>query len=51
MEQDALNALAAGIPQGYIGEVNDIAGCMAYILDAPCLTGQTISPNGGFVMP
>ena len=51
VNQDELNALAAGIPQGYIGEVSDIAGCMAYILTAPYLTGQTISPNGGFVMP
>lgn len=51
VNQDELRALAAGIPQGYIGEPSDISGCMEYILTAPYLTGQTISPNGGFVMP
>ena len=51
VNQDELNALAATIPMGYIGSPSDIAGCMAYILSAPYLTGQTISPNGGFVMP
>ena len=51
VNQDELRALAATIPQGYIGEPSDIAGCMEYILTAPYLTGQTISPNGGFVMP
>ncbi|MGE4353483.1 MAG: SDR family NAD(P)-dependent oxidoreductase [Oscillospiraceae bacterium] len=51
VNQDELNALAATIPMGFIGEPGDIAGCMAYILSARYLTGQTISPNGGFVMP
>lgn len=51
VNQDELRALAATIPLGYIGEPADIAGCMEYILTAPYLTGQTISPNGGFVMP
>ena len=50
VNQDELNALAATIPQGFIGDVSDIAGCLAYILSAPYLTGQIISPNGGFVM-
>ena len=48
---DEAKALAATIPMGYIGEPSDIAGCMEYILTARYLTGQTISPNGGFVMP
>lgn len=51
VNQDELKALAAYIPQGFIGEATDISGCMEYILTAPYLTGQTISPNGGFVMP
>lgn len=50
VNQDELNALASTIPEGYIGETSDIAGCMEYILKAPYLTGQTISPNGGFVI-
>lgn len=50
VNQDELNALAATIPQGYIGHTSDIAGALEYILTAPYLTGQTISPNGGFVL-
>ena len=50
VNQNELNALAAHIPQGYIGDVSDIAGCMEYLINAPYVTGQTISPNGGFVM-
>ena len=50
VNQDELNALASTIPEGYIGNVSDIAGALAYILTAPYLTGQVISPNGGFVL-
>lgn len=50
VNQDELKALADTIPQGKIGDVSDIAGCMEYIIRAPYVTGQTISPNGGFVM-
>jgi len=51
VNQDELNALSATIPQGYIGDTSDIANCMEYIIKASYLTGQTISPNGGIVMP
>ncbi len=50
VNQDELNALAATIPQGYIGDVPDISGALGYILTASYLTGQTISPNGGIVV-
>ncbi len=50
VNQDELNALAGTIPEGYIGDVSDIAGALEYILKAPYLTGQVISPNGGFVL-
>jgi len=50
VNQDELNALAATIPEGYIGDVSDIAGALEYILNARYLTGQVISPNGGMVM-
>ncbi|RAP43558.1 SDR family NAD(P)-dependent oxidoreductase [uncultured Methanosphaera sp.] len=50
VNQDELNALAATIPIGRIGDVSDIAGALGYILQAPYLTGQVISPNGGFVL-
>ena len=49
VNQDELKALAGTIPQGYIGDVSDIAGALGYILNAPYLTGQVISPNGGIV--
>lgn len=51
VNQDELNALAATIPMGHIGEPEDIAGCMEYLINASYVTGQTISPNGGIVMP
>lgn len=50
VNQDELNVLAATIPLGHIGDVSDIAGALEYILTAPYLTGQIISPNGGFVL-
>ena len=50
VNQDELNALAATIPLGHIGEVEEIAGALEYILGAGYLTGQLISPNGGFVL-
>ena len=50
VNQDELNALAATIPEGYIGDVSDIAGALEYLLTAPYVTGQIISPNGGFVL-
>lgn len=50
VNQDELNALAATIPEDFIGDVKDIAGALGYILTAGYLTGQVISPNGGFVL-
>ena len=50
VNQDELNALAATIPLGHIGEVEEIAGALEYILTADYLTGQVISPNCGFVL-
>ncbi|WP_099205934.1 SDR family NAD(P)-dependent oxidoreductase [Scatolibacter rhodanostii] len=50
VNQDELNALASTIPLGKIGDVEDIAGAMEYILKASYVTGQVLSPNGGFVM-
>ncbi len=50
VNQEELKALAGTIPQGFIGDASDIAGAMEYILTAPYVTGQVISPNGGFVL-
>ncbi len=50
VNQEELNALASGIPLGKIGETDDIAGALEYIVTAKYLTGQVISPNGGFIL-
>ena len=50
VNQEELNALAETIPEGFIGDVSDIAGALGYILTASYVTGQVISPNGGFVL-
>ena len=50
VNQDELKALASTIPEGFIGDVSDIAGALSYILTAPYLTGQIISANGGCVL-
>lgn len=50
VNQDELNALASTIPLGYIGEPEDIAGSLEYLVKSPYVTGQVLSPNGGFVM-
>ncbi|WP_100207279.1 SDR family NAD(P)-dependent oxidoreductase [Limosilactobacillus gastricus] len=50
VNQDELKALSATIPQGYIGDVSDIAGALGYLLTASYVTGQVLSPNGGFVL-
>ncbi len=50
VNQDELQALASTIPLGKIGDPNDIAQALEFILKSNYVTGQTISPNGGFVM-
>jgi 3-oxoacyl-[acyl-carrier protein] reductase len=45
-----LSGAIKAIPLGFIGEPSDIAECLSYIINARFLTGQTISPNGGFVI-
>ena len=49
--QEEVAALKQAIPLGEIGEVDDIAGCMEYLVTAKYVTGQTVSPNGGIIMP
>lgn len=50
-DQVAINALKQAVPLGDIGEVDDISGCLEYLVKAKYVTGQTISPNGGIIMP
>ena len=50
VNQEQLKSIINFVPQGYIGDVSDISGAMEYIIKANYLTGQVISPNGGFVL-
>ena len=47
--QDKINGLAAEIPMGRIGTLDDISWAVAWLSSAETdfLTGQVISPNGG----
>jgi len=51
VDQAAVEYLKTTIPQGEIGDVSDISGAMAYLIEAKYMTGQTVSPNGGIIMP
>jgi acetoacetyl-CoA reductase len=52
MPEDVLKKIAAGIPVGRLGEVSDIARCVAFLVsdEAGFVTGSTISANGGQYM-
>lgn len=49
--QDEVEALKAFVPLGEIGEVDDIAQAVGYLVQAKYVTGQTLGPNGGMLMP
>lgn len=51
VNQDELNALAATIPLGKIGEADCVAGAMQYLIENDYTTGTYLTPNGGIVMP
>lgn len=48
--QELIDANVATIPMKRFGEIEDIAECMSYIINAKYVTGQIISPNGGVAM-
>lgn len=50
-DQAAVDILKQAIPLGTIGDVDDISTCLEYLVKAKYVTGQTISPNGGIIMP
>lgn len=50
VNQDEVNALAQAIPMGKIGDVEDIALAMEFLVKDKYVTGQCISPNGGIFM-
>ena len=52
MSDDQLYAVGARIPLGRIGQPEDIAGVVAFLLgsDAAYMTGQSVAVNGGAIM-
>lgn len=51
VNQDEVAALKLGIPMGEIGDVEDIAVAMEFLINDKYMTGQYVSPNGGIFMP
>ena len=51
VNQEEVAALATAIPQGRIGDVEDIAQAMEFLIRDKYMTGQYVSPNGGIYMP
>ena len=52
LDEETLLALKDETPLGKIGTPEDIAECILYLASekADFITGQVISPNGGFVI-
>jgi NAD(P)-dependent dehydrogenase (short-subunit alcohol dehydrogenase family) len=52
LSDDELNALGSRIPLGRIGDPQDIAAAVAFLLgeDSAYMTGQSIAVNGGAIM-
>ena len=48
--KERTDAVRAAVPLGFLGEPRDISDCLAYIVNAKYITGQCISPNGGYAM-
>lgn len=51
VNQDEVEALAQTIPMGKIGDVDDIARALEFLIKDKYMTGQYVSPNGGIYMP
>ncbi len=51
VNQDEVQALAQSIPMGTIGDVEDIASALEFLIKNKYMTGQYVSPNGGIYMP
>lgn len=52
LDEDTISALKAETPLGSIGQPEDVAECILYLASpkADFITGQVLSPNGGFVI-
>ena len=42
--------LAAGIPLGHMGTAEDVAQAVAFLADAPYITGEVLRVDGGIAM-
>ena len=51
IDKDKMDAFAANIPVGRIGDVTDVATTMEFLIKNEYMTGQYISPNGGIFIP
>ena len=51
VNQDEVAALKLGIPMGEIGDTEDIALALEFLIRDKYMTGQYVSPNGGIYMP
>lgn len=49
-DRQTLDALAEETPLGRNGTAEDVAGALMYLADAPFVTGEVLSVNGGFVI-
>ena len=49
LTEDDKKALADEIPMGRFGTPEEIAECVAFLLEAPYVTGQILSANGGLI--
>lgn len=50
MPEDVLKGIIAKIPVGSLGNPNDIAEGVVYLINAPYMTGQCLNINGGLYM-
>ena len=52
LSDEELEMIKEDIPMNRIGETKDVAGVVKFLAsdDAKYITGQVISPNGGYVM-
>lgn len=50
MPEEVLKGIVAKIPVGKLGDPNDIAKGVVYLVNAPYMTGQCLNINGGLYM-
>ena len=50
LDQQTLDAVAQETPVGRNGTVEDVAKAIAYLVEAPFVTGQILPVNGGYVI-